>query len=417
MTSSESSSQYPTPSQNPTRALPKLKYLSVLALLLLGGQSQAWLLIDDARRAPVQPTLQDGRSYALVEVDTESVLAEQGSEQSLPSASLSKLMTSYLVAEALEDGRIRLDQPVVVSDKAWRTAGSRMFLEPGERVNVEQLLLGLIVQSGNDAAISLAELIAGNEESFAVLMNATAKRIGLRASSFVNSTGLDEADGTNQMSARDVSVLLRELILEHEDFYSRFYSNKSYTYQGITQYNRNRLLWNNSQLFVVDGGKTGHTEAAGYSLAASGWRDNMRLVAVVMGSSSEKQRAEDVKALLVHGFSYYEKRMLYSEQANWQQVRVWEGDSDFVGVSLRSPLTVIYPRGGFEQLGARVRMEADYPAAPIVRGQPLGYIEVSYANQTILEHALYATDNVRRANFFKTFKDRVRVWMMQRNLI
>ena len=391
--------------------------LCALALLLWSVPVWAWVPINPELRALIEPSLGEVSSYALIEADTETVLAAYNPEQVLPSASLSKLMTSYLVAEALSDGRISLEQEVRVSLNAWSTAGSRMFLEHRQVVNVDQLLRGLIVQSGNDAAIALAELVAGNEQSFALLMNNTAQKLGLRSSNYVNSTGLDTIEGTNSMSARDVVLLLKYLISSFPQFYQRYYSEISYTYNGITQYNRNRLLWSEQNQFAVDGGKTGYTEAAGYSLTASGFTDSMRLIAVVMGSNSESQRADDVKTLLLHGFNFYEKRLLFSEQSQWQPVRIWQGERDFIQVGLRSPLQVVFPRGQFAKLSARLKMNSDYTLAPVSNGQPLGYIQVSYNDRPVTQHPLYADERVGAGNFFKQWQDRIKIWLMQKKLI
>ena len=391
--------------------------LLAVALLLLPILALAWSPIDSARRALIVPTLPEVNSYVLVETETETVLASENSDAALASASLSKLMTSYLAAEALGSGRITSEQSVRVSENAWLTSGSRMFLEHRDLVSVDQLLRGLIVQSGNDAATALAELIGGNEDSFAFLMNATAQRLGLRSSRFFNSTGLDHPDGTNVMSARDVAILLKQLISQYGDFYQRYYSQKSYTYNNITQPNRNRLLWSDEPLFQVDGGKTGYTDAAGYSLAASGVGDSMRLIAVVMGSASESQRVAHVKTLLAHGFSYYDKRLLFSEDHQWQPVRIWQGSQDYVNVGLRSRLAVLFPRGQFEDLSANLRISSEYPIAPVANGQPIGYISVNFARQEILRHPLYAAESVGRANTFKLWRDRARIWLMQKNLL
>ena len=384
-------------------------------LLLLPVVAAAWSPVDQARRASIVPTISNVNAYALIEIETETVLAAMNSELPLPSASLSKLMTSYLVAEALDRGQISIEQSVRVSENAWRTSGSRMFLEHRDLVTVDQLLRGLIVQSGNDAATTLAELVGGNEDSFVFLMNSTAQRLGLRSSRFFNSTGLDHPDGTNTMSARDVVILLKQLISEHEDFYTRYYSQKSYTYNNITQPNRNRLLWSEEPLFRIDGGKTGYTEAAGYSLVASGANSSMRLIAVTIGADSESQRAADVKTLLLHGFSFYEKRLLFSEDHQWQPVRIWQGDQDYVNVGLRSPLAVIFPRGQFENLSANLRLGKEYMLAPIADGQPVGHISVKFANKEFMRHPLYAAESIKRANVFKYWRDQVGIWLMQRN--
>ena len=386
-------------------------------LLLLPALAIAWSPIDQARRASIAPIVSEVNAYALIEIETETVLAAKNSDQPLPSASLSKLMTSYLIAEALRSGQISSEQSVRVSENAWRTSGSRMFLEHRDLVTVDQLLRGLIVQSGNDAATTLAELVGGNENSFVFLMNSTAQKLGLRSSRFFNSTGLDHPDGTNTMSARDVVILLKRLISEHEDFYTRYYSEKSYTYNNITQPNRNRLLWTEEPLYRVDGGKTGYTETAGYSLAASGVNPGMRLIAVTMGASSESQRAADVKTLLRHGFSFYEKRLLFSVDHQWQPVRIWQGAQDYVDVGLRSPLSVIFPRGQFDNLSANLSLAKEYMLAPVADGQPVGHISVKFANQEFMRHPLYAGESVKRANVFKYWRDRARIWLMQRSFL
>ena len=270
----------------------------ILAVLLAVAASWA-AIAEAALPTPGAPDL-SARSYVLLDYTTGQTIVERDADRPVPPASITKLMTAYLVFQALDDGDITLDDQVTVSEKAWRMGGSRMFIEVGKQVTVEQLLQGMIVQSGNDAATALAEYIGGNEESFVAQMNAAAERLGMDASHFENPTGWP-ADG-HEMSARDIATLLSRLIHEFPDLY-HYFRQKSYTFNGIKQYNREKLLFRNDW---VDGGKTGHTEEAGYCLATSGAREGMRLVSVVLGTDSDEARNNQAEALLNYGFRFFE---------------------------------------------------------------------------------------------------------------
>ena len=278
------------------------RFVSLLCatLLTLFG-SAAGAALD----APPPPDI-GARSFVLMDFDSGRIIAEEKAEERLEPASLTKMMTAYIVLNELQMDKIKLDDEVLISEKAWRMPGSRTFVEVGKKVPVETLLKGMIVQSGNDATVALAEYVAGGEEVFANLMNRTAEELGMTASHFVNSTGLPHDD--HYTNARDMAALARALIRDFPEHYS-WYSIKQFTYNGITQYNRNKLLWQDDS---VDGIKTGHTEAAGYCLVSSAKRDDMRLISVVLGAKSENARARESQKLLSYGFRFYETHRLYA---------------------------------------------------------------------------------------------------------
>jgi D-alanyl-D-alanine carboxypeptidase (penicillin-binding protein 5/6) len=334
---------------------------------------------------------------------TAELIAESNSDSIVEPASITKLMTSYVVFHALNEGLISLDDNVRVSEKAWRTGGSRMYIEVGTEVSVEDLLRGMIIQSGNDASIALAEHVAGSEESFVSLMNEYAQALGMENSHFENATGLP-ADG-HVTTARDSAKIARAIIEEFPDYYD-LYAEREYTYDEIRQPNRNGLLWRDDS---VDGLKTGHTEAAGYCLVSSAARDSMRLIAVVMGAPSADSRLDSSQALLNYGFRFYETRKLFSGGDEVSQSRVWKGASEVVSVGVSDDIYVTAPRGRDDALAANAQLEKQL-VAPVAPGEVVGTLEISYDGTLKRTVPLITLGNVAEGSLWKRVVDGVELW-------
>lgn len=325
----------------------------------------------------------DATSYVLMDYGSGAVLAEHNSRERVDPASITKIMTAYVVYKSLATNDVHLDDQVLISERAWRSIGSRMFIEVGNKILLEDLLLGLIIQSGNDASVALAEHVGGTEEAFADIMNAQAKRLGLKDTHFINATGLPDPE--HYTSAYDIALLSRALINEFPEEYKR-YAQKEFTFNGIKQYNRNRLLWRDA---AVDGLKTGHTEAAGYCLAASAVRNDMRLLSVVMGTTSDKSRSVNSQALLNYGFRYYESHKLYKAGETLVEQRMWKGESKLIQLGLDEDLYVTIPRGQYDNLKASMNIESDI-VAPIDQGDQVGTVKVTFKGEEYLGKPLVA---------------------------
>src|SRR5690606_29189221 len=315
-------------------------------------------------------------------------------------ASLTKMMTSYVVEYEADQGKIKYTDPVLISVNAWRTGGSKMFVREGNTVAVEDLLRGIIIQSGNDASIAMAEHIAGSESAFADVMNQHARLLGMNKTNFVNATGLP--DPNHYTTARDLAILARALIKQFPDQY-KIYSEKYFTWNDIRQPNRNLLLWRDS---TVDGLKTGHTEEAGFCLVASAVRDGMRLISVVLGTVNEEARARETQKLLSYGFRYFETHSLYSAGQSLQDARVWKGAVDTVQMGLSEPVAVTIPRGQKDQLQATLEMDP-LLTAPLAQGQVLGHLKVTLNDNLVAERPLVALQAVEEGSFFKRLWDSV----------
>jgi D-alanyl-D-alanine carboxypeptidase (penicillin-binding protein 5/6) len=313
-------------------------------------------------------------------------------------------MTAYVVFRELADGNIALSDEVPISEKAWRTGGSRMFIEPSMTVTVEQLLRGMVIQSGNDASVALAEFVAGSEEAFAGLMNHYAEMLGMTGTHFVNATGLPHE--LHYTTARDIAALSGATIRDFPDFYS-WYSEKEFTFNGIRQHNRNTLLWRDP---AIDGLKTGHTEAAGYCLAASAKRDGMRLVSVVMGSASESSRASESQTLLNYGFRFYETIQLYQAGQQLSEARVWKGMEEQVRLGIEDELFVTIPRGRYDDLVARLAIRPEL-SAPLAEGEQVGEISVTLDGDPVAQLPLITLNAVAEAGFFGRSWDGVKLWI------
>ncbi len=344
------------------------------------------------------------KSYILIDHRTGDVIAESAPDEVLEPASLTKLMTAYATFKALREGQIDLDDEVRVSEKAWGTQGSRTFIEVGKYVSVEVLLQGMIVQSGNDASVALAEHVAGSEQTFVELMNHYAGTLGMESSAFRNSTGLPE-DG-HFMTARDVAKVASAIIAEFPEYY-QWYSQREFTFNDIEQYNRNSLLWRDPS---VDGLKTGYTDAAGYCLVTSAERSDMRLISVVMGSHSAEARANDSEALLNYGFRFYETYKLYSGGDEVATARVWKGESESVSLGVAEEFYLTIPTGRYDSLAADTTMDEQQLVAPIAAGTLLGSVTISLNDDELAELPLVALHDVAEAGLWQRIKDEVRLW-------
>ena len=343
------------------------------------------------------------KGYILIDHATGDIVAESNPDEILEPASLTKLMTAYTVFKALEDELISLDEEVRVSERAWGTEGSRTFIEIDTPVSVEDLLQGMIVQSGNDASVALAEHVAGTEEVFADLMNFYADQLGMENSSFRNSTGLPDPD--HYMTARDAATIARAIIAEFPEYYM-WYSQREFTYNDIEQFNRNTLLWRDES---VDGLKTGYTEAAGYCLVTSAERSGMRLVSVVMGSHSAEARANDSQALLNYGFRFFETYRLFSDGDEVTTARVWKGETDTVSLGVSEDHYLTIPKGRYDSLNSETTLDTEL-TAPIEAGTTLGTVTISMNDEELAVLPLVALADVGEAGLWKRIKDEISLW-------
>ncbi|MFZ2854599.1 MAG: D-alanyl-D-alanine carboxypeptidase family protein [Rhodocyclaceae bacterium] len=360
-------------------------------------------LLASAQQMPTPPALA-AKSWLLIESGSGQQLAAQAADERLEPASLTKLMTAYLTFAALKQGTIKIDQMIPVSEKAWKTQGSRMFIQVNTQVKVDDLIKGMIVQSGNDACVALSEAIAGGEENFAQMMNREAQRLGMKASNFRNSTGLPDAQ--HYTSAHDLATLAGALIRDFPEDYAKYYSIKEFRYNNITQPNRNRLLWIDP---TVDGVKTGHTDAAGYCLISSAKRGPRRLLAVVLGTSSDSVRAQESLKLLNYGFQFYDALQLYAKNQPVSSLKVWKGQESVVKAGFASDFIVAVPKG----YGPKVKAEfvSQQPlVAPVAQGQVVGTMKVSIDGKPHGEYPVLAIEGVPVAGIFGRMIDTIRLW-------
>ena len=338
-------------------------------------------------------------AYILMDHNTGKVVAEKNADETKDPASITKLMTAYVVYAALERDDISLNDDVLISEKAWRAIGSRMFIEVNKRVNLDLLLQGLIVQSGNDASIALAEHIAGDEASFADLMNHTARQLGLSNTHFVNATGL--TDPEHYTTARDIALLSSAIIRDFPKEYKR-YKQKQFTYNGIKQYNRNKLLWRDA---TVDGLKTGHTEAAKFCLASSALRENMRLISVVLGAPSKEARATQSQSLLNYGFRFYKTNTLYTAGQQLIEKRVRFGVERQVSLGVAEDILVTTARSHYKNIKPSIELASEI-VAPISKGQVLGTVRIQLGDETLAEHPLVALQDIAEGSWWQKLMDR-----------
>lgn len=349
---------------------------------------------------PSAPKLQ-ANSYVLIDFNSGDVIAERNSKNKVEPASLTKIMTGYVVINELKSGNIKLNDMVTISKKAWKMPGSKMFIEVGKKVSIKNLIKGMVIQSGNDASVALAEHIAGSEETFAELMNNYAEKLGMSNTHYMNATGLPHSD--HYTSAADLAKLTQTLITNFPEEY-KWYSQKKFTFNGITQYNRNKLLWQDK---TVDGLKTGHTESAGYCLVSSAKRHDMRIISVILGADSAQKRVQESQKLLNYGFRFFETHKLYDKGQRLDDARVWEGNKDTVGLGLEKDLYVTVPRGQYKKLKIDTTILANI-TAKVTKGQPLGQLQVSLNEKQIIEVPLLALDDIEEGSFFKKITDQIK---------
>lgn len=364
------------------------------APVLAGGIA----MVGDLATVPA-PVL-TAKAWLTLDVNSGQIIAAQNPDEKIEPASLTKLMSAYVVFEAIDNKRLALDQKVNISEQAWKTEGSRMFVKPHTQVSVDELLQGLIVQSGNDATVALAEAVAGSESAFAALMNEEAVKQGLRDTHFVNSTGLP--DPMHVTTVRDLAILAKNLVAKHPH-YLHYYSQKEFTYNKIKQNNRNRLLWSDP---TVDGLKTGHTQSAGYCLVATALRDGRRVVSVIVGAGSDSARSENSLKLLNWSFQNFDTLKLFDNTLPAVKARVWEGQAESVGLGGLDAIWVTVPRGK----GQEVKPVAQYTqplVAPLKKGAKIGTVSMSLDGKVLRKEPLYVLDDVPEAGFFGRVYDKI----------
>ena len=382
---------------NPFKKLPLFLFFGLLVVSFQVTAESAEIA------TPPAPTV-DATAYILQDFHTGKVLAENNADAKLAPASLTKIMTVYVVFRELGNGHLHLEDTASISEKAWKTSGSRMFVELGNQVKVEDLLRGVIIQSGNDASVALAEHVAGNEATFADMMNQHAARLGMTNSHFKNSDGLPMDD--HYTSARDLAILTTALIKEFPEWY-RWFSEKEFTFNKITQHNRNQLL---SRDESVDGVKTGFTDDAGYCLVASAIREDMRLISVVLGAKSPNARANENQSLLNYGFRFFESHRLYEGKKPLNEARIWKGDSKTIPLGLAEDLYATIPRRQYADLKAVINVDKKI-IAPVKEGAKLGSVKVNLKDQLIADKDLIALKSVEEGNIFHRLTDSVLMMM------
>ena len=378
-----------------------MRIFPVVTLLLLLAATQG--VCAQAGLIPAPPKL-SATAYILLDANTGHVIMEHSADQKLAPASLTKIMTSYIVANEIDAGNLSKDDLVTVSEKAWRMEGSRMFIEVNEQVRVEDLMRGVIIQSGNDASVALAEHIAGSEDAFADIMNQQAALLGMEKTVYKNATGWPHPEHIT--TARDLSKLARALIQDHPEHYS-MYAEKYYTWGTIKQPNRNRLLWRDNS---VDGIKTGHTNEAGFCLVASALKNNMRLVSVVMGTRSDEARATESQKMLSYGFRYYETATVLNTGQEVQQQRVWGGLDDQVWLGVEKELLLTLPKGSADKVTVKASVD-NILHAPLKKHQQVGNIIVSLGEQQLAKLPLVTLHDVEKAGLVKRITDNLRLKM------
>ncbi|MBA2654282.1 MAG: D-alanyl-D-alanine carboxypeptidase [Gammaproteobacteria bacterium] len=348
---------------------------------------------------PSAPTI-DAKGYILMDANTGLVLAGKDIDTPMPPASLTKLMTLYQIASALKANRLHMGDPITISEKAWRTGGSKMFVKVGEQVPVNALIQGIAVVSGNDACVAIAEHIAGTEEAFAELMNHSAGLLGMKNTHYTDATGLP--DPKHYTTPRDLGLLTKAIVNQFPEYYG-WYSQKEFEYNGIKQPNRDILLWRDPS---IEGMKTGHTDEAGYCLVSTATRNGMRLIAVVMGSTSTRSRADASLALLNYGFRFYESKKIFAANTAIKQPRVWFGKNKTVPVGVLKDVYLTLPTGQMNKMQAAITLNKSI-RAPIIKGQPVGNISVKLNDKDYLSQPLVALEDDAKGGIFLRMKDQI----------
>jgi D-alanyl-D-alanine carboxypeptidase (penicillin-binding protein 5/6) len=368
------------------------RVITAVALCLLAAA------LNFVHAAPLpSPPLLSANSYLLFDHTSGEVLAAKDPDKRIEPASLTKMMTAYIVASELKRGSISLEEPVIITAEAQAMPGSRMFIEAGTVVSVRDLLRGLIIQSGNDASVALAEHVAASERGFIDIMNRMAQNLGMTGTRFANASGLPHPD--HYTTATDLGKIASAIIREHPETY-KLYSEREFTYNNITQKNRNTLLWRDDS---VDGMKTGHTEAAGYCLVASSVRDDMRLISIVLGTASDKARIAESQRLLNYGYRFFKTRRVYAAGEQISEARIWMGQTESLGLGVAEDLYLTLPRDAFDSLQSTIEV-ADYIRAPMRIGQKLGRSVLMADNQIVGEVPLLALEKVEQAGIFLRMK-------------
>lgn len=374
-----------------------VQLIVLLSLLCISGSAAA-----QTRPVPAPPVI-GAKSYLVIDGTTGHEIAALEPDAQVAPASLTKLMTAYVVFHALRDEQIRLEDTVTISEKAWRTPGSRMFIEVGKQVSVHDLILGMIVQSGNDASVALAESIAGSESVFAEVMTQHANALGMLSSNFVNATGLP--NDNHYSTARDLTTLAKAIIGEFPEYY-KWYSVKEFTFNDITQPNRNNLLWRDDS---VDGMKTGHTDDAGYCLVASANRNGMRIISVVLGTASAKSRIDGSQSLINYGYRFFETRLLFKAGEEITTARIWKSQNEVSRLGVLDNLYITIPRGTYDDLDSVLNIPTVL-VAPVVEGQPLAEIKVSLNGNDLVSKQLLALGNNPSGSVWQRVRDGVSLW-------
>ena len=360
-----------------------------------------FLNVSHAESNVPEPPKLEATQYLLIDYLSGTELAAKDPDKRIEPASITKLMTAYILYQELEKGNISVDDRVIVSQKAWKMEGSRMFLEAGKKVPLGRMISGLIIQSGNDAAVALAEHISGSEENFVRKMNEEAARLGMTNTNFVNVTGWPNP--RHYMSARDIAKLTRTVIAEYPEHY-KMYREKEYSYNGIKQYNRNKLLWHDK---TVDGVKTGHTTSAGYCLLSSAQRGSMRLISVVLGADSDKTRTNYSQQLLEYGFRFFETHKLYDANSVLTEARVWKGTQSKVPTGILEDFYVTIPKGHYSQLKGLMEIHKSIDA-PVKRGDVIGTAIIRDLDRIVLQKPLVAMDSVDAGGTWTNISDSVK---------
>ncbi|MEN9789017.1 MAG: hypothetical protein RLZZ473_1081, partial [Pseudomonadota bacterium] len=372
-----------------------------LTLICCAGLSPGAASAATTQAAPIPPPpAVAGRSYVLIDHATGRVLAERNADQRVEPASITKLMTAYVAFRALAEGRLKLDERISISERAWRSEGSRTFLNVGDQVPAEVLLQGMIVQSGNDAAVAIAERLAGSEATFAQLMTEQAKQIGMRNSSFANATGLP--DPALYTTARDIAILSRAMIREFPQYY-RWYSQREFVWNNIRQGNRNGLLYRDP---TVDGIKTGHTDSAGYCLASSAERNGTRMIATIFGTESPKAREDASAALLNYGFAFYETVTLRKAGEMVLRPRLYKGTEQDIAVAPQSNVSATIARGGLSRLRTATRLDEPL-VAPLKAGQRVGEMQILDGKTVIRRVPLVVTTEAPMGGVWPRLRDTI----------
>lgn len=377
------------------------RLLQSAAIVFFTSMLLIWQSAPAATAVPAPPRI-NAAAYLVSDFNSGELLVAENVDVKIEPASLTKILTVYVAAAELASGNIKLDDQVLVSENAWRMEGSRMFIEVGKQISVHDLLLGVIIQSGNDASVALAEHVAGSEEVFAGLMNQHAARLGMNNSHFMNSTGLPHEE--HYTTARDLALLAAALIRDFPDVYA-MHSMKEFTYNNIHQINRNRMLWWDE---TVDGIKTGHTENAGFCLVASAVRDSMRLLSVVVGAESDNARAKATQSILNYGFRFFETRRVYPAGGEVSAVKVWKGASEQLRLGVTEDLYLTVPRGRYNELEAVITPE-EAITAPIEKGEVKGSLRVSLEGKLLAERPLQALESVPEGSLYKRLQDEFRL--------